>query len=392
MKNILKVTLFCVLATTGLTSCSTTQSLAGTTQGPHISFNVFYQSLSPYGRWVSYPDYGQVWIPNAGRGFQPYSTNGHWVYSDYGWTWMSGYSWGWAPFHYGRWLFDDYYGWIWIPGEEWAPAWVAWRNSSDYYGWAPMGPGVHININIGIPAAHWIFVPRPYFGMANAYRYYIPRQRNTVIIRNTTIIRNTNVYNNNRYYTGPTRSEVQRSTHRSIRPVKVTSASRAGETRVSGNRLNMYRPQVTRSTTAPTRQVERATPQKEPAKKSQPTRTTRPSTSPANQNRSSESRPSRQVTPRKSPASTPQSQRSSRPSRTVQPKASPAQQKASSQQRSSRPSAATRAVQSRESRQITTQRAARSSRNTQVRASRSTHAQVHASRSTRGQSHARAHR
>jgi len=62
---------------------------------------VFYDELSRYGRWVDYPDYGYVWVPNVGDDFRPYATNGNWVYSDYGWTWASDYDWGWATFHYG---------------------------------------------------------------------------------------------------------------------------------------------------------------------------------------------------------------------------------------------------------------------------------------------------
>ncbi len=253
MKAIIR--LFALSLVLGLmTSCATGRTLVGTApvvEGPHITFDVFYQSLSPYGRWISYDQYGQVWIPNAGRGFSPYATNGHWVYSDYGWTWVSDFSWGWAPFHYGRWLYDDYYGWIWVPGSDWAPAWVAWRNSPDYYGWAPLGPGMSINISIGIPAIRWVFLPRRYFGDRWAYRYYLPRQRNVYIIHNTTVINNVHVYQNNRYYAGPSRTEVVRATHRNIRPVRITEASRPEGSRLSGNQLQLYRPAVQRSSATP---------------------------------------------------------------------------------------------------------------------------------------------
>lgn len=251
MKSILKFSIISLAAIALLSGCATNQGIAGTNAvyqdgGPHISFDVFYSSLSPFGQWISYGNYGQVWIPNVGYGFSPYSTNGHWVYTDYGWTWLSDYSWGWAPFHYGRWLYDDYYGWIWVPGSEWAPAWVAWRNSPDYYGWAPLGPGVNINISIGIPAARWCFVPRHYFGSEYAYRYYVPRTRNVTIINNTTVINNVNVYNNNRYYSGPSRRDVQYATNRDIRPVRVFSSSNPGVSRVNNSQLSIYRPTVER--------------------------------------------------------------------------------------------------------------------------------------------------
>src|SRR5215510_16333966 len=74
-----------------------------------VSFQAFYDNLSPYGSWISYPQYGYVWHPNI-RSFHPYRTNGHWAWSDdYGWIWVSNYEWGWAPFHYGRWYYDSYY-------------------------------------------------------------------------------------------------------------------------------------------------------------------------------------------------------------------------------------------------------------------------------------------
>src|ERR1700750_3213455 len=75
-----------------------------------ISSQDFYDSLAPYGTWVSDPQYGDVWVPDAEDDFTPYGTQGHWVLTDYGYTWVSDYPWGWATFHYGRWHYDDYYG------------------------------------------------------------------------------------------------------------------------------------------------------------------------------------------------------------------------------------------------------------------------------------------
>ena len=116
---------------------------------PEASYQSFYDDLSPYGQWINDPRYGYVWLPDVGPDFRPYATNGHWVYTDEGWTWASDYTWGWATFHYGRWFFQDGYGWMWVPGNEYAPAWVTWRNSDEYYGWAPMGPGVGFDMAYG---------------------------------------------------------------------------------------------------------------------------------------------------------------------------------------------------------------------------------------------------
>src|SRR5437016_14622244 len=71
-----------------------------------VSFQVFYDDLSPYGHWVTYPAYGYVWVPGVSVGFRPYVTGGHWVYSDAGWVWVSDYDWGWATFHYESWVED----------------------------------------------------------------------------------------------------------------------------------------------------------------------------------------------------------------------------------------------------------------------------------------------
>src|SRR5579871_6295154 len=73
---------------------------------PTVTYQTFYDELSPYGQWIDYPEYGYVWMPNVGPGFKPYATNGQWVYTEDGWTWSSGYNWGWAAFHYGRWFMD----------------------------------------------------------------------------------------------------------------------------------------------------------------------------------------------------------------------------------------------------------------------------------------------
>ena len=36
-----------------------------------VTYQTFYDELSPYGRWVEYPEYGYVWVPDAGPDFQP---------------------------------------------------------------------------------------------------------------------------------------------------------------------------------------------------------------------------------------------------------------------------------------------------------------------------------
>lgn len=211
----------------------------------NVNINVFVGALSPYGRWMNYGSYGQVWICND-AGFIPYQTRGHWAYTPYGWTWVSAYNWGWAPFHYGRWTYDPFYGWMWVPGYTWGPAWVCWRNGGGYYGWTPMAPGVSFNVGFsfgnGIPYNRWTFAPCRYMGNPYIGRYYAPRTRNVTIIRNTTIINNTTVYNNHRFVGGPNRVEVERFTGRKVETMKINNVSKPGETRVYKNSIQMYRP------------------------------------------------------------------------------------------------------------------------------------------------------
>ena len=173
--------------------------------------------------------------------FRPYYTNGRWEMTKYGNTWVSDYDWGWAPFHYGRWHHHSRRGWLWIPGREWSPAWVSWRSGGGHYGWAPLGPGININVNIGrIPSFWWVFIPQRHIYYRSYPRYDHRRYGN--IYHNTVIINNTYVYNNrNRYYTGPRAEEIRRVTRQ---PVTIHDVRNQGPNRYANGRDN--RPEVNR--------------------------------------------------------------------------------------------------------------------------------------------------
>ena len=213
----------------------------------NVSFQSFYDELSPYGQWIDYPGYGYVWSPgNRYSGFHPYRTGGHWVWSDnYEWMWVSDYDWGWAPFHYGRWLYDSFYGWVWIPGYDWSPAWVVWRGGGDYYGWAPMSPGINVNLYFGrhsVPSNYWCFAPRRYINSSRISSYYIDAHQNNTIINNTTIINNYST-SDNIYRTGPLRNEAEQYTGR-IEPVRIRESERPGRSRFRNNEITMYKPSI----------------------------------------------------------------------------------------------------------------------------------------------------
>ncbi|PJJ07321.1 hypothetical protein CLU83_0483 [Flavobacterium sp. 1] len=214
-----------------------------------INFQIFYDDLSPYGYWIDTPEYGYAWVPDVSASFTPYRTNGYWIYTNVGWTWVSNYSWGWAPFHYGRWYYDPYYEWIWIPSYEWGPGWVIWRRSEDYYGWAPIGPGISITIAYGsgyrLPYNYWTCVRDRDFGRTNIYNYYVPSSNNVTIINNSTVINNIqrDYSTQVRYNAGPNRTEIQSRTGRTISPVTLREKNTPGQN-LSNRELQIYRPRV----------------------------------------------------------------------------------------------------------------------------------------------------
>ena len=213
-----------------------------------VSFQTFYDELSPYGQWIDYPEYGYVWSPgDRYNDFHPYRSGGHWTWSEYGWLWVSDYEWGWAPFHYGRWVYDSWYGWLWVPDYEWGPAWVVWRGGGDHYGWAPMGPGISISIGFGRynpPYNYWSFAPSRYINYSGISRYCLDRSRNTTIINKTTIINNYGGSGN--YVMGPSRYDAERYTRSRIQPVRIRESQRAGRTIQRSNEVSIYKPYINR--------------------------------------------------------------------------------------------------------------------------------------------------
>jgi len=213
----------------------------------NVSFQVFYDDLSPYGSWVDNSNYGYVWVPNVAPGFQPYGSNGHWVYTEMGWTWVSNYAWGWAPFHYGRWFSDPVYGPMWVPGNEWGPGWVTWRSSAGYYGWAPIGPGISLEIaySSGYRVANnqWMFVNEREFGSSRSSYTYV--NNNTTIINNSTVINNaqTDRTSSVRYNAGPARSDVQKRSGASVSTVSLKESNKPGQN-LRNNELQIYKPRI----------------------------------------------------------------------------------------------------------------------------------------------------
>ena len=224
-------------------------------QGVTVGFQVFYDDLSPYGTWVNNAEYGYVWYPNAGADFTPYGSNGYWAMTDAGWTWVSYYPWGWAPFHYGRWYDDPMFGNMWVPGNEWGPGWVCWRQSEGYYGWAPIGPGISLDMaysnNYHVRNEDWRFVRDKDFGREHINNYYTDRATNVTIINKSKVVNNNYVEGGRKvsYNAGPDRKEAEKRAGRSFTPIPIKENTKHGENMGKGE-LQLYRPTVQKSNTA----------------------------------------------------------------------------------------------------------------------------------------------
>lgn len=176
-----------LLTALALWMSAATPAKAGYYPPAHSDAAYYYDSLAPYGTWTHHASYGAVWYPRGmAHGWRPY-THGRWVWDDgYGWTWASGFAWGWAPFHYGNWVWDAAFGWMWVPGRVWAPAWVTWRYSDSYVGWAPIGFGVsYWSYNPGWNYGGWSYVRRHHFGAPAVHQHIIVVNNYKTIYRNT---------------------------------------------------------------------------------------------------------------------------------------------------------------------------------------------------------------
>jgi hypothetical protein len=199
---------------------------------PTASYETFYTQLDRYGDWRETSDYGYVWQPRQAqsRTWRPY-TDGHWVYTDVGWTWVSEEPFGWATYHYGRWTRLRNIGWVWVPGDEWAPAWVSWRKSNDYVGWAPLPPEARFDRATGIHnwsdsyydvgPDQYCFVETKQFGAPRLESAVVPSERNVTIVNQTTNVTNITYNNTTIVNQGPSYDEIRTQTQQPIERLRV---------------------------------------------------------------------------------------------------------------------------------------------------------------------------
>jgi hypothetical protein len=231
-------------------------------QGRHADYSEFYQALEPFGRWFEHPRWGLVWWPNAQQDedWRPYS-RGQWVYTEeHGWYWEADEEWGWATYHYGRWVLDERYGWLWVPGNQWAPAWVAWRESDEYIGWAPLPPDAVWEPSYGIRYSHieyeaphwapiWCFVHPHHLLAPRVWRHFAPRSHHVHLLGRTRHATKYALVGSRIYNRGVDVRHIARITRQDIRTFQVRAfnsprdmARRHGERDRDRDFVGVYRP------------------------------------------------------------------------------------------------------------------------------------------------------
>ena len=245
------------------------EAMPAEAQPANVTYNTFYDTLSPYGSWVNVDGYGMCWQPSVtviNRGWQPYRDGGRWIYTDAGWYWYSDYTWGWAPYHYGRWFSHPSYGWCWNPGYTWGPSWVSWRYNDGYCGWAPLPPEAHysagfgftyygssvgVSFGFGLGYNCYTFVPWNRFCNYRPSRYCAPINQTRQIYNKSTVVNNVIIGDNNTIINrGVPVERVTAATKRDIQKVAirdVTDVSGRGARRErlegDGQTLAVHRPQ-----------------------------------------------------------------------------------------------------------------------------------------------------
>ena len=133
----------------------------------------FKSVLANYGKWGMHDKFGEIWIPTVTpASWHPYPAC-QWVYTKKGWYFDDNTPWGSIVHHYGRWENDEQVGWFWIPDADWSPGWVAWRQSDQWVGWAPL-PAQQDMAIVNTPAFDndklWVFISPGFNFKTNNWR------------------------------------------------------------------------------------------------------------------------------------------------------------------------------------------------------------------------------
>ena len=207
---------------------------------PAPDYSLFYESLALYGSWLEVAGYGYCWQPTVSMaGWRPY-WDGCWVWSEFGWAWLSNEPFGWLTYHYGRWVELSQYGWVWVPGSEWAPGWVAWRQSPDCVGWAPLPPepgvcdGVYRDCDsrYSLGPTSYVFIPITQFVSPTYISVYAPVTQYTTIYRQSVNVTQIVPRSGHRHafvqQGGPPRAQMEQACGRGV-PQRTVQVVQAGQ-------------------------------------------------------------------------------------------------------------------------------------------------------------------
>ncbi len=230
-----------------------------------VSFQSFYDVLSPMGEWIQITkedvdedlnegegqayssltdddDLLFIWKPAVTPSWKPYM-NGRWEYTDHGWLWISADSWGNSTYNYGRWWNSAKYGWVWLPGYTWAPGWVRWKVSENSIGWAPLSPKAKWKSETGITEKNykyknndndWVFVNDINFANEINNTNVINPSQNSQLVKSSNNITDIRVENDKVINAGPDVSYIEKRTGRKF-PRKKINFSRDRNKPVIGN-------------------------------------------------------------------------------------------------------------------------------------------------------------
>lgn len=244
---------------------------------PEVSFQSFYDELSPYGEWImitkeeiekelkdgegqaqtNFHESGNLvngnlvflWKPRmSSTSWHPY-LNGRWEYTDQGWMWVSNYNWGWAAYHYGRWLHTKKYGWLWMPGYVWAPSWVMWRVSDEHIGWCPLSPNAVWHSESGITNENytkpprnedWVFIQKSKFADDISEANILPRAENKSLISKSNRVLSIRLDNGKVINSGPPVKDIEKSAGREIKQKNITPGNERRAALIGQNDIKIY--------------------------------------------------------------------------------------------------------------------------------------------------------
>lgn len=207
-----------------------------------VSFQSFYDVLSPMGEWIQITKEdidedlsngeGQsfssladdellfIWKPSADDNWKPF-VNGKWEYTDHGWLWVSSDKWGNSTYNYGRWWNSPKYGWVWLPGYTWAPGWVTWKVTNDHIGWAPLSPKAKWKSETGITDKNykyknsdndWVFVSDNNFAEEISRSNVVSTEQNSTLVKSASDIIDIRVEDDKILNKGPDVNEMEKRT------------------------------------------------------------------------------------------------------------------------------------------------------------------------------------